>query len=69
MGGGEFEQLEEAQVDDSCKVMMYFIKLVTAIQEGKPVPDPDPNCKETAWWYKEIVSNQNIQAVSVWGYF
>ena len=54
-----------AQIDQTCKVLVYFNDLVLAVQDKVAALDPETEFKETAWWYKELVSNQNIHAITV----
>ena len=55
-GDGWWAEVERAQEDENCPVMVWLQLAYNELNEGRVPPPPDPAKAETAWWHKELVS-------------
>ena len=55
-GDGWWAEVQRAQTDEHCPVMMWIQSAYDKMDEGRAPPPPNPAEAETAWWHKELVS-------------
>ena len=54
-GDGWWAEVQRAQADEHCPVMVWVRSAYDEMDEGRVPPPPDPAEAETAWWHKELV--------------
>ena len=50
-GENWWEEIEHAQTETDCPVMLWLDYTVEEMLKGRAAPQPDPNENETSWWH------------------
>ena len=53
-GEGWWAEIEKAQDDENCPVMVWLKNAVGELLEGRAAPQPDPSEDKTGWWYHKL---------------